>query len=83
MNRIKPYNGIHSVQRPVFPTLYLRKDTVGDAADGLGRYAVADGVQAQDSVRQRVGEELLPLAHNLGLEGAVPVPGRVDGYFSH
>ena len=42
MNRIKPHDGIHPVQRPVFPTLYLRKDTVGDAADGLGRYAVAE-----------------------------------------
>ena len=67
MYRIKPYDGIHPVQRPVFPALYLRKDAVRDAADGLGRYAVAElllqdvaylscavanGVQAYDSVRK-------------------------------
>lgn len=67
MNRIKPYDGIHTVQRSVFPTLYLREDTVRDAAYGLCRYAVAelflqnvayfpcavaDGVQAYDSVRK-------------------------------
>lgn len=35
MYRIKPYNWIHAVQRPVFPALYLRKDSVRYAADGL------------------------------------------------
>ena len=67
MHRIKPHDGIHPVQRPVFPALYLRKDTVRYAAYCLCRYAVAelllkdvaylscavaDGVQAYDSVRK-------------------------------
>ena len=42
MHRIKPYDGIYPVQRPVFPVLYLRKDTVRNAAYGLCRYAVAE-----------------------------------------
>lgn len=42
MYRIKPYDGIHPVQRPVVPALYLRKDTVRYAAYGLCRYAVAE-----------------------------------------
>ena len=67
MNRIKPYDGIHPLQRPVLPVLYLKKGTVHNAADGLGRYAVAelllhdvaylswavaDGVQAYYFVRK-------------------------------
>lgn len=98
MNRIKPYDGIHPVQRPVFPALYLRKDTVRYAAYGLCRYAVAelllkdvaylscavaDGVQAYDTVRKGVRKDLLAFAHNLGIESTVTVARCVYGYFSH
>ena len=90
MYRIKPYDGIHPVQRPVFPVLYFRKDTVRYAAYGLCRYAVAelflqdvayfpcavaDGVQAYDTVRKGVRKDLLAFAHNLGIKSAVAVPG--------
>lgn len=98
MNRIKPHDGIHPVQRPVFPALYLRKDTVRYAAYGLCRYAaaelllkdvaylscaVADGVQAYDTVRKGVRKDLLAFAHNLGIESTVTVARCVYGYFSH
>ena len=94
MYRIKPYDGIHPVQGPVFPALYLRKDTVRNAADGLGRYAVAElllqdvaylscavanGVQAYDSVRK----DFLAFAHNLGIESAFPVTRCIYGHFVH
>lgn len=47
INRIKPYNGIHQVHRPVFQTRYLRKNVVRNAVDALGRYTVA-GLLLQD-----------------------------------
>lgn len=94
MHCIKPHDGIRPVQWPVFPALYFRKDTVRYAAYGLCRYAVAelflqnvayfpcavaDGVQAYDSVRK----DLLAFAHNLGIKSAVTVARCVYGYFSH
>ena len=42
MERIKPHNGIYAAQKSVFPTLYLRKDMVRNATDGLGRYTVVE-----------------------------------------
>ena len=63
---IKPNNGIHRIKGVVLPALYLGRDTVGDAADGLGGYAVTelllldvayltravtDGIQAYDAIR--------------------------------
>ena len=95
---ITPYDGIYPVHRPVFPALYLRKDTVRYAAYGLCRYAaaelllkdvaylscaVADGVQAYDSVRKRIRKDLLPFAYNLEVESAVTVARCVYGHFAH
>ena len=59
MHRIKPHDGIHPVQRPVFPALYLRKDTVRYVAYGLCRYAVAE----LPSRMSLISLVLLPMAY--------------------
>lgn len=97
-NSIKPDYRINIIQAQGTPCLYCREYTVGDSADRLGRYTVAEVlfylvtnltcivsqcVKPDDAVSDTFGKNSLAFLNKQGIERDIAVTGSGHGHVTH